>query len=381
MHSKRALAVCAVVTCGVAAADAAEFKVNDDTTLNAGFGVRASFSRRDYAAPDGASKSTDFTLESVRLYLGGSYGKWIKGTFNTERAADGTIRTLDGIAQLEPSPLFNLWIGRMLPPSDRANLYGPYFAVPWSFPGVASAYPAVFAGRDDGAMVWGKPFDGKVVYSFGVFEGHNKVLGLSGQSDKPLYAGRLAFNILDPEPAPAHYTGGWYGGSKDILTLGLAGQSQKDGVGTAAAPGKFSAWNVDLLAEKKFSFGVPTFEAAYYKYKLDAVDCGSGEPGAPACLPGNNVGGLVDGKATLLGAAWLLPEKVGEGQLQPFVRLQQFKRTLSSTTSKAADFGVNYLLRGPNARVSFQYSKFNDDRVAAPMNKIGQWLLGMQLQF
>src|SRR5882672_11863209 len=100
MHSKRAFLLCTALSCGVAPAGAAEFKVNDDTTLNAGFGVRASFSRRDYAAPDGTSKSTDFTLESVRLYLGGSYGKWIKGTFNTERAADGTIRTLDGIAQL-----------------------------------------------------------------------------------------------------------------------------------------------------------------------------------------------------------------------------------------------------------------------------------------
>jgi hypothetical protein len=196
----------------MAAADAAEFKVSDDATFNAGLGLRASFSRRDYAAPDGASKSTDFTVESVRLYLSGSYGKWIKATYNTERDADGTIRMLDGIAQLEPSPLFNLWLGRMLPPSDRANLYGPYFAVPWSFPGVASAYPAIFAGRDTGAMVWGRPLEGKLLYAFGAYEGHNKVAGLSAQADKPLYAGRLAFSFLDAEPAPAHYTGGWYGG-------------------------------------------------------------------------------------------------------------------------------------------------------------------------
>ena len=381
MHSKRAFALCTILSCGMAPAGAAEFKVNDDTTFNAGIGLRASYSRRDHGAPDGTSKSSDFSVESARLFLSGSYGKWIKATVNTERGGDDKVRLLDGIAQLEPSPLFNLWLGRMLPPSDRANLYGPYFAVPWSFPGVVSNYPAIFAGRDNGAMVWGRPLDGKLLYALGAYEGHNKVLGLSGQSDKPLYAGRIAYSFLDAEPAPAHYTGGWYGG-KNLLTVGVAGQSQKDGVGTAATAGKFSAWSTDLLFEKNLGgAGVPNFEAAYYKYKLDAVDCGSGEPGSPACLPGENVGGLVDGKATLLGASWLFAQKLGEGQLQPYIRLQRFKRTLSSTTSKAVDVGVNYILRGPNARISFQWSQFKDDRNAAPMDKIGQWLVGMQLQF
>jgi hypothetical protein len=382
MHSKGARAVILSLAAGLTAslgspARAADFKINDDITFNAGLGLRASYTRRDFGAPDGTSKSNDFAVESARLFLGGSYSKVFKATFNTERSSDDRIRLLDGIAQYEPMPEFNVWLGRMLPPSDRANLYGPYYAVPWSFPGVVSNYPSIFAGRDNGVTVWGKPMGGKLVYSLGAFEGHNKVLGLSGQSDKLLYAGRLAYNFWDAEPAPAYYTGGWYGGSKDILTLGLAANSQKDGVGTAAASGKLSAWNADLLVEKKFAAGVPTFEAGYYKYKLGAVDCGSGEPGSPACLPGENVGGEVEGKAYLLGAAYLFPQS----QLQPYLRLQRFKRTLSSTTSKALDLGINYLIRGPNARISLQYSKFQDDRVPAPMDKIGQITLGMQVQF
>jgi hypothetical protein len=362
-------------------AQAAEFKVSDDATFNAGLGLRASYTRRDFGAPDGTSKSNDFSVESARLFLGGSYNKMFKATLNTEKGADDKVRLLDGIAQLEFSPVFNVWLGRMLPPSDRANLYGPYYAVPWSFPAVVSNYPSIFAGRDNGLTVWGKPMGGKLVYAVGAFEGHNKVLGLSAQSDKMLYAGRVAFNVWDPEPAPAYYTGGWYGGSKDILTVGLAGNWQKDGVGSAAAPGKFSVWSADLLAEKKLGIGVPTFEAAYYKYKLDAVDCGSGEPGAPACLAGENVGGLVDGKALLLGGAWLMPQTIGWGQFQPFVRWQRMKRTLSNTTGKEFDLGVNYLIKGPNARLSLQYAKMRDDRVAAPRNDIAQWVLGAQLMF
>jgi hypothetical protein len=382
MHSKGALAA-GICLAGSLSAPAwpAEFKISDDVTFNAGIGLRASYSRRDYGAPDGTSKSNDFSVESARLFLGGSYAKMFKATLNTERGGDDKVRLLDGIAQFEPMPAFNVWIGRMLPPSDRANLYGPYYAVPWSFPGVVSNYPSIFAGRDNGVTVWGKPMGGKLTYALGAFEGHNKVLGLSGQSDKMQYSGRVAYAVWEPEPAPAYYTGGWFGGSKDILTIGLAGQSQQDGVGTAAAPGKLSMYSLDLLAEKKFGFGVPTFEAAFYKYSLGALDCGSGEPGAPACLAGENVGGQVDGKAMLLGGAWLIPQTVGWGQFQPFVRLQRFKRTASSTTAKEFDLGVNYLIRGPNARLTAQYSKLRDDRVAAPRDSTSQIVLGAQLQF
>ena len=380
MHSKRALV--AAFACSLAVPGlAAEFKVNDDVTFNAGIGLRASYSRQDFAAPDGTSKSNSFQVESARLFLSGSYAKIFKATLNTERDADEKVRMLDGIAQFEPMPEFNIWIGRMLPPSDRANLYGPYYAVPWSFPGVASNYPSIFAGRDDGLTIWGRPMAGKLVYAIGAFNGHNRALGLSNQSDKLAYSGRIAYNFWDPEPAPAYYTGGWYGGSKDILTIGLAGQQQQNGVGTAATPGKLSIWSADLLVEKKLGIGVPTFEAAYYKFKLGALDCGSGEPGAPACVAGQNIGGQVDGKATLVGGAWLLPGSYRWGQLQPFLRWQRFERTVSSTTAKELDAGVNYLVRGPNARFTLQYSKLQDDRVPAPRDDVAQITLGAQLIF
>ena len=382
MHSKRAAAACAVLSCGLAAADAdaAEFKVNDDLTFNAGFGLRTSFSRTDFAAPDGVSKSTDFNVENARGFFSGSYANMFKGTFNFE-TANGATTLLDGITQLEFGPAANFWLGRMLPPTDRANLYGPFFALPWSFPGTAQNYPNIVAGRDNGATYWGKVFDNKLVYAIGAFKGHNKVLGLSGQTDKPAYFGRVSYSFWDAEPAPAYYTGGWYGGSKDILTVGLAGNRQKDGVGLAAAPGDLKIWSADFLLEKKFAGGVPTLEGAYYKYSLGALDCGSGEPGAPACLPGQNVGGQVDGKSYLVTAAWLFPQKLGVGQLQPYARMQEFKRTVSATTAKTYDLGMNYLIRGPNARATLQLTKMTDDRIAAPKDSVKQLTVGVQLMF
>ncbi len=368
----------------------AELKISDDASVNLGVGLRTSYTSTERGAPNGTSRSSDFNLENIRLYMSGQYGKVIKLTFNTERtggpAATGgdNVRVMDAIAQFEFMPEFNVWMGRMLPPSDRANLYGPFFALPWSYPGVASNYPNLAVGRDNGVMVWGKPFGGKLVYSVGAFEGHNKNAALSGGSDRLQYSGRVALNLLEAEPAPAHYTGGWYGG-KDLFTVGLATSRQSDGVGSATRKGSLNIWNADLLFEKKLSAGVPTLEGAYYKYNLGAVDCGSGEPGAvgcPAVLPtGDNLGGQVDGKSYLLGAAWMFPQQIGWGKFQPFVRYQKFNRSVSSTTSKATDVGLNYIIRGPNAKISLMYTKFNDNRLAVAVRDTDMFTLGVQLQY
>lgn len=362
-------------------APAAELKF-EDGGITAGFGLRSSYSSTKNGAPNGTSRSNDFEVESVRLFLSGHYKNVFKATFNTERKADDSIRVMDAIAQFEPMPEFNVWLGRMLPPSDRSNLDGPYFVVPWSYPGVVSNYPNLAVGRDNGLTIWGKPFGGKLVYAVGVFEGHNKHATLSGASDKLQFSGRLAFNILDPEPAPAYYTGSWYGGSKDILTVAVAGSSQADGVGTLPQKGSLKIWSADVLFEKKLSFGVPTLEGAYYKYKLGAVDCGSGEPGSVACPAGNNFGGQVDGKSYLLGAAFLIGPKVGWGQFQPFVRYQKYERSLSNTTSEATDFGVNYIVNGPKVKISAMYSKFDDNRILpVAAQDTNRFTLGVQLMY
>jgi hypothetical protein len=365
----------------------AELKISDDASVNLGIGLRTSYTSASKAAPNGTSRSNDFNLENVRLYMSGQYGKVIKATFNTERTGGPSstggdnVRVMDAIVQFEFMPEFNIWMGRMLPPSDRSNLDGPFYVLPWSYPGVVSNYTNIAVGRDNGVMVWGKPLGGKLVYAFGLFEGHNKNGALSGGSDKLQYSGRIAYNILDPEPAPAYYTGSWYGGSKDILTVALAGSTQQDGAGTAIRKGNLSIWSADILFEKKIPGGVPTLEGAYYKYKVGAVDCGSGEPGAVACPVGDNLGGQVDGKAYLLGAGFLIDPKVGWGQFQPFVRFQKFDRSLSNTRSKATDIGVNYIIKGPNAKISAMYSKFDDNRLPIGKHDNNQFTLGVQLQY
>ena len=346
----------------------------DGESVSVGLGLRTSFTSQSDGAPDG-SRSADFSLDSVRLYIGASLNDYIKATFNTERDSNGDVNVLDGYAQFEFMPEFNIWVGRMLPPSDRANLDGPYYLNSYLYPGLVSQYPSKFDGRDDGATVWGKVFDKKLVYSAGVFEGHNRFTGASNQGDDPLIAGRLAYNFLDPEPDPAYYTASTYYGSVDVLTLAFAVQYEEDGVGSAVRRGDYTGWNMDLLFEKKLSFGVITLEGAYYNYNTDGVkDVAPNFNGAGSTA---NVGGINQGDGYLIGADYLIPGKVGWGQFQPFFRYQNFDNDLTHLGADEYDLGVNYVIDGHNARVTIDYSK-NEGGGVADYDRI---VAGIQLQF
>jgi hypothetical protein len=346
----------------------------DGQSITVGLGVRTDFTSQSDGAPNG-SRSADFTLDSVRLYVNATLNEYIKATFNTERDGNGNIDVLDGYAQFEFADGFNVWVGRMLPPSDRANLDGPYYLNNWLYPGVVSQYPAKFAGRDDGVTVWGKLLDKKLVYSVGAFEGHNRITGASDQGDNLLYAGRIVYNFLDAEPDPAYYESSTYYGSVDILTLGFAAQYQADGVGTALRHGDYTAWNFDLLFEKKLPVGVVTLEGAYYHYDTGGVTDVS--PSFGGAGPTANVGGISQGEGYMIGGAYLIPGQVGWGQFQPFVRYQDYDNSLNHTSSSEYDFGVNYVIKGHNARISLDYSKNDGGGIAS----YDRFIAGLQLQF
>ena len=354
-----------------------------EKSLSLGFGIRTSLTSVKNGAPNGTSRSKTFDVDNMRLYISGQLNDMIRGTLNTERDANGKVVLMDGFTELGFSKNFNVRMGRLIPPTDRFNLDGPFYLNTWQFPFV-SMYPNLAIGRDNGVLAWGKPMDGKLVYSVGTFVGHNAVAGGSNAGDNLLYAGRLAINLLDPEPAPAYYNASTYYGSNNILTIGLVYQYQKNGVGgSPTTAGNYHSWSTDVLYENKADGGgVVTAEGAYYKYGLGAVDCGSGEPGAAVCpAGGNNVGGLVAGKAYLATLEYMFPQSYGPGKFQPFVRVQHFKRDVSNTTKKQSDIGFNYVMAGHNGRISMVYSKMDDNRLAPALASTNQFLIGYQFQY
>src|SRR5262245_4188884 len=135
-----------------------------------GAGLQTSYTHTD---PDGPGITTNqFLLNSARIYLNGTAAEKIKFMFNTEYdGVTNKVGVLDGVARLEFSPKFNIWAGRLLPPSERGNLDGPYYAHHWATcsDGIQAGYPFVAAGRDNGAVYWGD--FGKVKVSGGAFDG------------------------------------------------------------------------------------------------------------------------------------------------------------------------------------------------------------------
>ena len=205
-------------------------------------------------AKDGSDSSSDFALNSARLYISGKATDNIGFMFNTEyNSDDETIRVIDAAAQFSFSGgKHNIWAGRFLPPSDRANLYGPYYASNWGVyqDGVQDGYPFETEGRDDGVMYWGQ-YD-KVKFSIGAFD----VTSLTTGDSDVLLASRVQVDFWDKEDG--YYLNGTYYGEKDLLAIGLAAQTADAG----------DAYTFDFLLEKKLgNSGVITVESEYSRVR------------------------------------------------------------------------------------------------------------------
>lgn len=317
--------------------------------ISVGAGLRTSFSSTDF---DGSDEDiSDFNIDSVRLYVNGSVMENVKFMFNTEylQDPDGSddLTVLDAVAQFSFSDQFNIWAGRFLPPSDRANLYGPYYANHWGVyrDGVEDGYPFQTTGRDDGVMYWGQ--FGKVKVSTGAFD----VPSTIGDSDV-LWAGRVQVDLWDSEDG--YYLNGTYYGEKDLLAFGLAGQSA----------GGDTAYNLDFLLEKKLAnAGVVSIESEYAKY--DGL--------------GGYAGTKSDGYYVL--GAYLFPHAVGIGRFQLLGKYGEatYEGVIASDLDqKTTELDLNYIIKSFNARVSLYYIDISfDPDTGTDSRQIG---LGLQVQ-
>jgi hypothetical protein len=319
--------------------------------VSVGAGVQGSF----YSCTDeciyspgvpNTDKSTvsGFALDTIRLYVNGSITDQIKLTFNTEYTGTGSgpgankVEVMDAIGRFEFSDMFNIWAGRFLPPSDRANLYGPYYANDWApyADGVADYYPNVAVGRDNGIAYWGDFSILKV--QVGLFDGES--LGSSTAVQDPskiVAAGRLTVDFWDKEKG--YYFNGTYYGDKDILALGAAAQSQ-DGKTT---------FSLDGLMEKKIAaVGTVSVEAEYMH-----------DNGLSSTTPSSGWYAL---------ASYLFPQPVGIGKFQVLGKYSD--KTFDATSVVVEDYGtrftassqlktteanLNYIIKEFSARVGFYY--------------------------
>jgi len=321
--------------------------------ITVGGGLQTSFTHTDADTDEDDDASDAFSLNSARLYVSGPVTSTIKFMFNTEyNGATNAVGVLDAVAQFEFSPGFNVWFGRFLPPSDRANLYGPYYAHHWSVytDGVQDGYPFIFQGRDNGAVYWGQ--FGKVKLSGGAFDG-----ATATGDDTMIGAGRIQVDFWDPEPG--YYLNGTFYGDKNILAIGGAGQVQGSDK---------SAYNVDFLAEHKVGEGGAwSFEAEWAKYDR---------------LGGYNARYGTDDGGYILGS-FLFPELVGVGRFEVLGKYAH-ARFREGITPLDADYdqdttelNFNYVIKQFNARAMMFFKDTRFDAVRANFMQFG---IGLQIQ-
>jgi hypothetical protein len=315
--------------------------------VTVGAGLRTSYTHNE---PDGSESSDEFLLNSVRLYVNGPVTDKIKFMFNTEYdQGTNKVGVLDAVARFEFKPQFNIWAGRFLPPSDRANLYGPYYAHEWNVytDGIQDGYPFVFQGRDNGVVYWGQ-FAKKVKVSVGAFDGRSA----TGRPEV-LGAARVQIDFWDQEDG--YYLNGTYYGDKNLLAIGGATQYQAG----------HTATTIDFLMERKLAnAGVVSIESEYSNYnRLGGYD-----------------GLYAKSQGAYVLASYLFPKQVGVGKFEVLGKYAKAEFTHGRTANyhqKTTEVNFNYVMKQFNARLM---TFFTDTRFNTVRQNSWQAGVGLQVQ-
>jgi hypothetical protein len=236
-----------------------------------------------------------------------------------------------------------LMMGRMLVMADRFAPGGPWGMDEYVFAGF---FPLIGApalpkggpsGRDVGATAWGAPFGGHAKYYLGVFN-------LSDPASTPLYSGRVQVSLLGAEPGFNQRS--TYYGTKELISVGVGGQYQKNGStrtdSTTTPPtvltDDYKYVTGDLTVEKNLT-GVGTLSGigAFSKY------WGQYQPWK---------------QSYLVSLGYMLPQTIGIGKPRVTVRYQGGKSPASGAkTSSVIDVQLSYNIHAWFARLMLGYRR------------------------
>jgi hypothetical protein len=332
-----------------------------DPSFTVGAGIQTDYT---HTVPTGAQSADDFNLDHARLYFSGDVTKNISVMFNTDYSSStDNMQILDAAGQFHFSPKVNIWVGRFLPPSDRDNLTGPFYANEWAVyhDGIQDGYPFVYQGRDDGAMYWGdfKVGTATIKAAAGAFDGP------SADGYRSLIWGtRVQIDFWDPENG--YYQNSTYYGDKNLLAIAGANEVQD---------GK-TATTVDFLMEKKVATGGAfTIESEYSRY----VGLGAAQIGRVGY---DSNFGKSEGAYGL--ASFLIPKEVGIGKFEILGKyaIAEFTDRVASAGAgsyrqNTGEVNFDYIIKQFDARVM---SFYKDTRFNAVQKNTWEVGVGLQLQ-
>lgn len=350
-----------------------ELRHSDDLWVTLGGGLKLQVASRD----SDFDNSNQYTTASFRTYLAGQFHKYLKFYVNTEKYEGDSMMTIDAILAFEFDPAVNLWVGRTLVPTDRPGLNGPYTGMSWNQyrqPLFSADYdgPAGQLGRSEGAVFWG--MKNKFHYLIGAFEGLEDKYG--NDSDHLLFAGRLAYSFLNVESNPGYWTSAtYYGTQGNILTVGIAAQSQSDGTGSRAKSGDFDAYSIDIFSERVLeNNAVFNFEAGYKEINVGFTLMSPPPDGLDNCFC------LFDGDSYYATAGYIFPKQVGPGKFQPYIRYMKTNPS-DAGSSNSTELGLNYIIAGNKLSANLNFVTGDANASGYAGRDTDTLTLGLMLQF
>src|SRR5207237_3139762 len=226
-------------------------KVNDD--VNFKLGVLGQF-QVDTIKDNGTDvTASNLFVRRLRLLFGGQVAKSV--TFFVETDTPNLGKTLatgknitpatiiqDAYGEFKPSNGFSVDAGLMFVPFTRNSTQSGATLLPIDYGAYTfsqSAPTQSSTGRDTGFQAKGNFVKNRLEYRIGAFQGLR-----NARSNNALrYAGRLQYNVLDPETG--FFYAGTYVGAKKILAIGAAFDTQSH----------YHAYDADVFTEYPFGPG------------------------------------------------------------------------------------------------------------------------------
>lgn len=349
-----------VLSAGIAApARAVEVYRQGGKEVSIGLKLKVWYQSIKDAAPNGEDRSNDFSLRAGCLYLKGRYNKaitfgsefdWLNlGTVDGVEHSSATTAVHEAWVGLGFMPQLNFMAGKYRAAFSRYSLTSSSTAFLFPHDPFSAGAGLVSSSKDYrqiGVTAWGFLWR-RLRYDAGVASGVPAQLKAGNASYGSLqYIFRTEYT---PVGIDKDYTHGneWLGKRGKLLTLGAGFTTKRYNIATRGFDNAtYSAWTVDEYSEYPVGKGSIATEASYSYYNFD-------NPANP------NV------QAWYAQAGYLLPGRIGPGQLQPAVRFDTYRPKGRETATKAWSAGLNYYIAGHNAVVQIEYLNISNEANAS----------------
>jgi len=283
---------------------------------------------------------------------------------------------LDAFLRADWTDAFRLRIGLTKDPFARETNEGCFF--PLSLDRSLFGYTNLpRLNRDYGAVLWGNLLDAKVQYRLAAMKGNDE--GNDPESNFR-YTGRVHVSLLDPESSLVYR--GTYLGTKKVLTFGAGYQFEPDAVYGNLSGRQLSkdyqAWTIDGFFEYPTSSGTFTLSGAYIETDFDEAYKGGDPDPRSTGINGEKNGWYAK-------AGYMLPMKVGPGDVQIYGRYEEWKFAevsgIFDQKIKWTGVGLNYLIKGQDLRVTLEYSNTDFDKKDSSTEDFNTYTAMLQFLF